>query len=105
MAAFFTTQSVTLAASPASWPANLAMCAGPGPEVTPAQAVAEAKRCYWQLYPEQDEDPGERGAPQRFPLDPDPEAGQAVDDSDEEALEALQAALGAPAASGGAGAE
>jgi hypothetical protein len=101
LAAFFTAASsrmVLAGEETPGWPPNVALCPGPGPEVALCSAVDDAKRCYWGLYP------GDAAHP--FPLDPEaaPEEGpEGGADSDEEALEALQAALGgAPAAAAAA---
>lgn len=95
---------------PASWPSNVALCPGPSAAVTLAEAVGQAKRCYWALFPPPE---GAHGDP-AFPLDEaaplreeqeggEDEAGEgaAADaDSDDEAVRALKAALGIGAEGG-----
>lgn len=108
-AAFFSQEATALqdpaaAAAARRWPCNVALCPGPSASATFASAVEAAKAVYWQLFPggnTAEEGAGEegQGREQRqrrhFPLDP---ALPAVDEedaaSDDEALAALQAALG-----------
>ncbi len=75
------------------WPPNVVLCAGAGGEAVADAATDDARRCYAALFPE--------AASAAFPLDPPEEEARGEADSDDEALEALRAALGeAPAPAG-----
>jgi len=106
LAAFFTLQTVRILPQQGSspWPANVVLCPGPSGAVELSDSVAAAKECYWQLYPQQQhqtEDQSSGGhLPPAFPLDPQSVRDRGDEDSDEEAVMALQAALGAGIADG-----
>lgn len=100
---------------PSSWPSNVCLCPGPSPDVTLSGAVETAKQCYWDLFPPgepafdtSEENNAQQRHPPVFPLDEGAQSGRGgngeVDgevpdgggggDSDDEAVQALQAALG-----------
>ena len=99
LAAFFSLKTVKMTSgveTPGAWPRNVVLCPGPSGAVALAGAVADAKACYWALFPEE-----EPAADAQFPLDPAPRPdsdGEAA--SDDEAVQALQSALGGGSAAG-----
>lgn len=112
LAAFYTARSMRLAqpdtaAASRRWPANVALCPGPDASATYVSAIQAAKQCYWQLFPAEPAASEAAGASGRggssdqaqFPLDLRPLGRDSEADadaaSDDEALEALQATLGA----------
>ncbi len=114
-AACFSLETVKPTANTNTWPANVVLCQGPSADVTFASAVADAKQCYWQLFRSSARVEGEEmaGSGLLFPLDEavvraqednsavndetqqeQKEDGGSDDvDSDDEALQALKAAL------------
>ena len=113
--AFFTLNTLKALAHcddvPSTWPSNVFLCPGPSPDVTLAETVETAKECYWKIFPPMSEQ--EQGAQSGLPIFPLDEGanqtghGGAISgdidgeisnrnavDSDDEAVQALQAALG-----------
>ena len=109
--AFFSLKTTTIRKSNAEtgevavpWPRNVTLCPGPFPDVTLASAVEAAKTCYWELFP-----PQSLSGSDCFPLDEAAlvvvddadengdgggDGGGGGADSDDEAVKALQSALG-----------